>query len=1471
MKLDRRGHTVNASRPTVRIMLPALLLALAMIGPQAVEGDDRELVRGGTRDPYLHVIFDVSGSMNWQPPDPDGSPPVPGDAWAPGYGDDPNSKMYQAKSALYTVISDPTLRGVLWGFSTYNQDYLRVHRKHYIYTPQTDPPWVTDGRLPYPQHGQPKHFGDMCMDDEDTNTTCDLDDGQGEVSGQLSNPQIGSCNNPQDFDTDGVLEEDEGEVLSFPVLGDLGTIETDEWLRSGGRRFRLRWLPIGGGLGGETITVQVQIREARSDCSDWLTSSQTSTITFERVYDIDRAGRDLPGGNEVLFWQQDTSVDQAGNPAGFFGSPGSSQIRDMKASGTCEGWEPNDDSDSDDSKGVLLKYTTQDDPLGRHLTVFDRGDVIPLDWRSTEAWGMSNREAILQRLSPNFDPDDPDFEPEFRNAPYFLGSPDTLFNGRLALRPEFEHTPPLIPQGATPIGNSMKDFLDWYDAWKPEACDETDGDPFFGCRSVNLLILTDGDETCYDHPDGPGGPLRDGSDRGNDYNPCGVATSLLDVGERNIRTFVIGFGVQSDNANFLNCIAANGGTDAIDLDDPPDGEPEIEGPILPGNEQELVNALRQVVEVITVGARSFSSAAVPQGQVNVQDKVYLTSFLPDRELNVWPARIDAYLKPVPLVEVDIELPDGTLEKRNVPNPSRKCEPDLSSACHVWNAGEQLLDQAAEDVELEPGNYNLGPLDDQRRVYYGQAETDGLPWTRRFFAPPTNLSTEDDEWQYLLESMGICAQGDTDCGEDGDSRDEGTRVFDFLHRKKMGDVPQDDPRLEPVPGPYILGDIFHSDPAVLGGPANFRYWVADVGGPGDDDPPPDNFTAPLSKFCAPEEEGGSPTGYRCFFAKHRNRRKVLLAGANDGQAHAFDAGIFRGKVEPTSPITGCLTNPDTSEQFVVGQFDNGTGNELFSYVPKAVMPTLNDLKDSVWQQFTVDGRIASGDVFIDPVHNGTPGEREWRTVVLGGLREGGSGYYALDLTHPDSLEICDGTPTLPQPEGGDSGYVPSCLDGCPGGDGGSGHPYPMPLFEFYDDEDCGSYLPDGRCDDDLNNRPDLADSWSAATIGRIKVLVDLGLGGGLEEQDRYVAVFGGGMDRERKSQLVAGGNFLFMVDMETGKAIYKRELIDPTDSDDDEDDGARGAGSAASDPAAVDTDQDGYLDTIYIGTTRGYLYKADISQPRPLLDLGVLGLKVTDPDWAPFPVFDTGDRPIYHPPAVVFVAQKGLFALAFGTGDREDLWSLAPQTGRLYMILDNDFRLADFQSGELPKSEDEYAGLGGIFVDDEDVENDLLRNPPFGWFLKLDPRERVITRTFALGGVTIFSSFQPREEVSEDGTICLRRGSSRVFVVNTTNADTLLQSEERFFLVEGGFLSAPFVETGTTTNPEEACTGPDCIGTDAVVPANLDALIKELKSLLPPQCRFANYTINIKAVRDDTGIEFLAAIPVCTVRNNWREL
>ena len=73
--------------------------------------------------------------------------------------------------------------------------------------------------------------------------------------------------------------------------------------------------------------------------------------------------------------------------------------------------------------------------------------------------------------------------------------------------------------------------------------------------------------------------------------------------------------------------------------------------------------------------------------------------------------------------------------------------------------------------------------------------------------------------------------------------------------------------------WVLGDIFHSDPVLVDRPNNFFYYASNVHG-----------LRGIDSDCI------NDTSYRCFSKKHRTRRKMLLVGANDGQLHAFDAGV-----------------------------------------------------------------------------------------------------------------------------------------------------------------------------------------------------------------------------------------------------------------------------------------------------------------------------------------------------------------------------------------------------------------------------------------------------------------------------------------------------------------------------------------------------------------------------------------------------
>jgi Tfp pilus tip-associated adhesin PilY1 len=533
--------------------------------------------------------------------------------------------------------------------------------------------------------------------------------------------------------------------------------------------------------------------------------------------------------------------------------------------------------------------------------------------------------------------------------------------------------------------------------------------------------------------------------------------------------------------------------------------------------------------------------------------------------------------------------------------------------------------------------------------------------------------------------------------------------------------------------------------------------------------------------------------------------------------------------------------------LIGEFDRGTGRELFAHIPRAMLAHTRDLV-SQEHGYGIDGPLTVDDVFIDPVHAGTPstGERQWRSVIIGSYREGGRGLYALDLTQPDPV-----APRTVLDFAGRSGveYVPvapaqevptcSALDRSP--PPGCGLPYPSVLWEFGDE--C-TFVNDvtGRsllapCDEDTNGYPDLAFSWSKVNTGRVLVTP----AGEPDPVVKFVALFGGGIDPRHRG---LSGNFLYMVDIETGKVLYKTEL----------------SGAVPSEPAAVDTDANGILDTVYIGTTAGLLYKVDIAQPAAL---GASSGQVDESlHWTPFPIFDTGGREIFFRPTVFYDSSSGHYALAFGTGDREDLWSEAGggEEGRFYVILDPGFAggIAPIASGPLTESSYQQIPVAS----DPSIGNFLVApvsgNQP-GWVLQLGDDERVVTDALAISGLLAFTTFDP-----DRPDLCTFGGNGSVYTLLATNANAVGGEAERGIPIEG-FAGKPVVTPqgfsrqtgpGTTADPFEA--------------AQPQSVRQSLTGLFPAECRFGNFSLNVSSSLSSSEVMPLAQIPVCVARQNWTE-
>lgn len=1346
-----------------------LVLSLPLLAAGAA-ADDIDLLRFGSADPYVMVVLDTSASMcldlKGQPVDAD--------------CDDPRSRLYLAKQALYDAFV--AVDGVQYGFASYNQDQLRVRAKHWLYYGEP-----TRNSLPA---NWPVAWPTFDGDGIESGGKVDID-GDMIVFGQIPSPVLtdaagkvwGSCDRPID------LRTERRNLGRYPKLGEDGNTATALWVLASNTKYRFTFTnPTAADQPGDSLLrIQLKVEKLKnnSNCAAQVfDSSWTTTLTLTRWRDF-------------LMWD-----DTAGS---VYLVPGMSQAKnaentdgtgwnwhDGEATYSCgvkkpfsgKGMEGNYDSTAAPASAPLafdryctsgspsscynLKWPTVADATYREL---DHGDFLTWHWES------SHREEFLARLNPQH----PDGGRGFGSAGYFENK--TASSGLLQLRDAARK--PLIGGGNSPLSDATLDYRCWYSssAADNKCADSTapyyakgfdaianQSDGAWTCRRPYLILVTDGENNCSGE--------NVSADVANLFSKTRTQTWVVNLGGN------------------LTGVVNNGKGEEVFVD----------------TEEQLRDEMRQIVGTIEQERRAFASAAVPSVQADVADKIYLTQFTPLNGQSLWPAKVDSYLKPLPI------------------DPLTR-QPDPEHENHLWDAAAVLRSQqapkpAAVTLPLDQGELRLGLANNQRRVYYplDPAAATGVPLTRRLLGPVAAVSVADNDlredlWRGfgLVDASFELGAANTLAPSLSAEETQAQTLLKKIYQTRTVTY-QPDPRLpDTVTLEYVMGDIFHANPQVIGGPQNSIYFAEDY------------------------------PGYRQFAQEQQNRRKILLIGSNDGLLHGFDAGQF-------------LVKPLGNGKFA-GEFSNGTGREVFAYAPRATLRTIARLAGDTQRLWGIDGNAAVADAFIDPKHGGAPnaGQREWRTVVISGLRQGGKAVFALDLTQPDPQELDPYlgryVPTF-NPVSSGVTEAPATAAGCAEALGGSPEvpcdselPYPAPLWEFTD-----------TADEDLNGAADLGETWSTPNVGAIAVEVANGAGGVTIEK-RFVAIFGGGYDATG-----GAGNFLYMVDVETGKTLYKRLL----------------RGSAAAEPAAVDLDQDGLIDRIYIGTTRGYLYRIDTRIPGELgTGFGPGGgeQRIVSSEWEPYVVFDTlaagARRPIFFRPSVIFVARLGLYAVAFGSGQRDNLWTYAAAGGeRFYTFVDDSSEAVV----PLPYTE---ARLTPIALGDPQVSgaNYLEDNAPGrrGWYLAFDAaaNERMVTPPLTLSGLVFFSTYLPYLESTPDPaepklTVCEKRGDSRSYslFVFSGNGATLDANGDwaRYRKVDDVFVSEPFVEQFQTGNPAGAAT-------TSPVPGDLDfeRLMEELKTeLFSPRCRFnPSYRFDIRTVRSDTGVEYIASVPICMLPSNWR--
>jgi type IV pilus assembly protein PilY1 len=113
------------------------------------------------------------------------------------------------------------------------------------------------------------------------------------------------------------------------------------------------------------------------------------------------------------------------------------------------------------------------------------------------------------------------------------------------------------------------------------------------------------------------------------------------------------------------------------------------------------------------------------------------------------------------------------------------------------------------------------------------------------------------------------------------------------------------------------------------------------------------------------------GYPAFRSAYSGRTPMVYVGGNDGMLHGFNAN---------------------------------NGAEELAYVPHLVFPHLSQLTDPGYShRYFVDGSPTVGDAYGSFGSRCSSGGACWRSVLVSGLRNGGQGLFALDVTDPATFD------------------------------------------------------------------------------------------------------------------------------------------------------------------------------------------------------------------------------------------------------------------------------------------------------------------------------------------------------------------------------------------------------------------------------------------------------------------------------------
>ncbi len=447
----------------------------------------------------------------------------------------------------------------------------------------------------------------------------------------------------------------------------------------------------------------------------------------------------------------------------------------------------------------------------------------------------------------------------------------------------------------------------------------------------------------------------------------------------------------------------------------------------------------------------------------------------------------------------------------------------------------------------------------------------------------------------------------------------------------------------------------------------------------------------------------------------NGLRIVIAGANDGQLHVFK----------------------TSD-----------GEEVFSFIPPNMLPKLQliahkDHPTNLTHKFFVDGPISAADVWLGSGSGTSKSASEWRTLVVFGLGRGANDYSGSALLRPylwSASSSC--TPTSETaPYGYSQTYSVST-------------PYYCGYYAF-DFTNTLNPVYKWRINPSASEAAYLGDPWSKMAMGRVKI-------GGNE---RWVGFIGGGGYEYSCSggQPPDPGNRtkgLFVVDLTNGNILWSYTKANNNAMN----------YAIPAPPAIIDTDNDGFVDRVYVGDLGGNVWRFNLCRSNSSPSCGTS-------DWNAnlFYNSSTGQiRPIYTAMSAAKDTVGNLW-IYWGTGDKQCPADPNAQE-HFYALKDTDgtttYYLSDIQN--LTSASQTYSGERQ------------------GWRIQLPGNgEKILAEPAVFGGTVYFTTFIP---VSGSDP-CQQGGTARLYGVNHVTAAGALSGGSRSIELGVGIPSAPIISLG----------------------------------------------------------------------------